>query len=601
MAYEDIIKENNLPEDSAMFSYEFFRKVTEKYSGESKLIEKAKLFWTISQITNLQATLDQLLSKVSDPDLKSMLGYVKADGTISGSGMQLQTLTGIVNIDLLYSGCYAFENGNTAYSDLYGTIYQIIAMPDNGIGETTIPASHNQCFQLIFATKGIFYRTFNGSSWGFARYIGGGQMNYEATRERLLEIRNAGQLTPGALFLLNDHSNDNGIVLQAATPSAFNPNCIRLGLSPKHYKAQTIDGYTWIGTWRNTKTVAVGNLAVFYGRVWVNLTGSIGTSTLYDLDAVNWQMKQVISGAFYEDMIYSCVYDIYANFIITQKDVRYNMELGSGIVIDTDLTDYNDWNINADYNYPVVLNVKQNRLANNYIVGHDNKASIYNVSGTGSIYDNDFEIVNHIMANVVNNGVFSLCSSVKISDTNIHADLTAIEFNTFSITGSEIYSPINTIELTANQKYRESPSNLINAVLGIAAGTFTIPVGTGWSNSTTVTGGVATTVRSNGIIITPSSFQCLYAGWYHVTSGTSAKSSVKCNLETVICVNGNPILSTANIKTYNAVGDYVWSEVQGDILLAVGDLVTLKYRHDATPTSPTFTSYMTRSDIEYHN
>jgi hypothetical protein len=72
-------------------------------------------------------------------------------------------------------------------------------------------------------------------------------------------------------------------------------------------------------------------------------------------------------------------------------------------------------------------------------------------------------------------------------------------------------------------------------------------------------------------------------------------------LETVICVNGNPVLTSANIKTYDATGSYASTAVEGDVLLAAGDTVTLKYRHNSTPAVPTFTSYMTRSDIEYNN
>ena len=396
-------------------------------SGLSKKMLKSLLTLEMSQITGLVAAL---AGKVATPTIKSQLGFIKADGSINGSGLEVKNIATNADVDEAFSGHYTvlepFE-----YDSVIGYVNGVYAQDRNEIGEDNAGTYvRTKAWQLIFSDKGVFLRYWVGS-WGNPSYVGGGFDNLSYTKAELGVLAGFGQLTPGTAYKLTDHGNDNGLIIQAATGSSLFPDGIRLGLVPKHYLAGVYDTNTWIGVWRASigdAGVAVGNYAVYCGRVWRNLTGNIGTDSFWDLDATNWVLEPVASGDFYADKVFGVTYDMATDYISKQWDDKGN-EFGEATEpTDGFLVEYNDWN----YEINTYTNNKLSRCYNNRLEG---ALAFENSKGSGSVYNNEFLFVESGVAfrnNKIDGSIYG-CSFTDIDITQ----------NVLSIYGSIINS-VNT-------------------------------------------------------------------------------------------------------------------------------------------------------------
>lgn len=618
-------KENGLPERTTFSFGYYLRMVTNLITGASELVRASNIIWPKSNVDGLEDSLDLKADKETVAGLKNMLSYVKADGTFSGSGMLMQSLTSATSLEsLVNTGIYTFPAGKDNVS-LYGTIHDVFVLDNSTVGESvSIPTIHKSR-ALIFSDKGIFYRTYNssdgGSGWSYPRFLGGGVMNYSGTRSSLMSMATANNLTPGALYVLTDHTNDNGIILEASTENTFNPNAQRLGLAPTHHLAGTFPtgsggaNETWLGVWRSGLSgVAIGKLTVHCNRVWRSLTGSVGGPVdTYDLDAANWALVPVESGSYYGSVQFSVNYDIATNCILTQRD-SYGLELGYGyphttyLITDIDELDYCDWDFNKEYQIPVIQDVKQKLIYGNKFDYYFLQRIIH-VTGTGQIYNNDFTYTSDVIKHVENDAYIYGCSTPHIEDTVVSGDISDVSFNNYKIINSQILSAISGITLTQITTIHES-TGAIYACRSVGDGddTFQVAPGTAWIPATgTLT---TTSTCSNGVDVgTGVEFTVKYAGLYDISTLASAACSVKHNLETIINVyraatsTDEQLVHLSNIKTYDnaaGVGAYINSSIHGIAILNVGDVVTVRYRHNNAGTL-TYTMYKMTATIKYSN
>jgi len=488
------MKENQLPDNSTMARVKAFRTLSTDTESKSEFTDKEDISFPISQITGLVAAL---AGKVSTPVIKSQLGFIKADGSINGSGMEIKNITDIASMDLAFSGEYTAITPFT-YNAIIGQVYSVTAHDNSAIGEANVtPIVRTTAWQLIKGSRGLFLRNYSLGSWSDVIYLGGSSFNYMATWAELTTMASGGKLTPGVLYRLTDHGNDNGIILEAATSTTFYSEAIRIGIVPQHYTAGVYDGATWLGVWRPTLSPNAGEKVVFMGRVWNKLTGTDGNAGTIDdsdpwrLDSVHWGYSEPIQmeDNDYKSEVFGCIYDFATDYISKQWDDKGNI-FGEYInPTDGFLVEYNDWNFAADgatfsgnktrrcYNnfcdadyLPIIKdNTGQGDIKNNIafpyiIVGNifeydgNNTPVIQIVGAAGSAYRNriggsitddivqlsDCEIYGHLTSN----------TDVEMFRTRIDSDCTLSNknFNGYNISDSIIKITYDTVETYASNK-----------------------------------------------------------------------------------------------------------------------------------------------------
>ena len=167
-------------------------------------------------------------------------------------------------------------------------------------------------------------------------------------------------LKPGALYKIDTQQTswkDNGIFLQAISTNQLNKVGARLFLAPRTYQTTT-DGFgnNWLGVWRSTLTPAIGDLVIWGGRVWSNVTGSVGSflDPFTTLDG-DWYVidKDTFSNGEYIEMIMACQFDYANNWVEKQLDDNGNIvgigpaEVAYEGQILYNPCDYSDWNQNT--------------------------------------------------------------------------------------------------------------------------------------------------------------------------------------------------------------------------------------------------------------
>src|SRR5665647_1323984 len=206
------IKENLLDIDLTIVAGEYLRKVNS--DGDSVRIDFDKVVWPIDQVTDLQTALD---AKMALSALKSQYGYIDATGQIVGTKRYKGTFSSLAELDTLFNGDYSLVNATAGWASAIGTAISVQAWDDSDL--TT---ARTQGIQVVQTTTGMYYRVSDdGSTWSNFRYIGGSYSNQSFARTDLITLATpvggVGGLTPGTLYKITDHGNDNGIIIQAAT------------------------------------------------------------------------------------------------------------------------------------------------------------------------------------------------------------------------------------------------------------------------------------------------------------------------------------------------------------------------------------------------
>lgn len=549
-------------------------------AGASKDMLKSLLRLNQSQIDGL---VELLATLAVTPAIPSQMAFIQAAGTINGSGLNIGVITDEAGLNTSYNGFYTAVTPFEV--DDLGFIRNVLAFDDSVVGESTVtPSVRTVSRQLIFSTLGILYREFSvsGGGWGTPIFMGGTNANYSFAKADLVTFAGNNKLTPGALYRLTDHGNDYGIVLQAASSFAFMPDGFRVGKVPKYHVAGTYDSVVHIGVWRigiGNGGVAAGNKTYFMGRTWTNLTGNIGTvdgSDEWSLDATNWELSTTSTD--YIAQIFGCTYDLANDYISKQWDSMGNI-LGEVAASDGFLVEYNDWSFVL--NSVGVLsggNFNHNELARCHNNKIDTIGYIYHNKGGGQVYSND-----------INGGAYA-------GILGMYIDYAAyVRSNTF--TNSMLQGAVmngNNIEsqtFTASANLRIDNGKIVGSV-SINAGTFTIPTGATYSAKTIATGMTITTVRENGVTVTGETLIAQYAGWHRVKAIMLVAFGTGQTIQSTIFVNST--------DTGLFCGSNGLTEIDNYVLLAVGDVVSIRHKHAAGGTE-TYTHLSSSFTLEYDN
>lgn len=209
------------------------------------------------------------------------------------------------------------------------------------------------------------------------------------TLEQLLTLMNEGMLDSGAKYIITDHPNDEGIIVEAVSSSLINSKATRLGCKPKYYTAGTRDDEDWYGVLDYSEsTVVEGGLYVYAGMVYRNLTGENNTDfgqNEYKLSSYDWELIPPAWGAYYSPNICQCQYSISPTLICgaihSMTDISGNtygeLLIGNKTLDELTRIDYNDWG-HPGISYTQVA----------HCWGNMGDCDIYKVSGKVDIFQN---------------------------------------------------------------------------------------------------------------------------------------------------------------------------------------------------------------------
>lgn len=166
-------------------------------------------------------------------------------------------------------------------------------------------------------------------------------------------------LVPGVTYKITDRG-DRGLFFKAVSSNELAKDGTRLMLCPSDYAIETdAHGNVWKGIWASFKTASVNNLMIWGGKVYKNLTGSIGTATNDTLlDVTNWVAisKSSFTNYEYTEMSFGVNFDIANDWIEKQWDGKgnvitepyywsqnyYSRFIGNGCSI-------TDWNLGSEF------------------------------------------------------------------------------------------------------------------------------------------------------------------------------------------------------------------------------------------------------------
>jgi len=459
-----MIKENALPTQTTLPSSWFLRMVSD--TGASKRIASSLVKWSIEDVIDLETSLS---GKQDLSTLKSMVAYLDATGQSVGSGFDMGTIADTTELDAAFCGLYTapVPFAITNIGDVYG----VLAINRNVLGDGATE-DNTAASQLLFTSNGLYLRSYS-TSWGLYRYVGGGVQPQPVTREQLIDLMDEHELVQGTKYIITDHPNDMGIIVEAASSSQISQYALRLACQPRYYAACTIGTEVWEGVFEEGTTPTAGHFYVFAGMVYKNLTGDDTTPPgEYILNSTDWELKTVEWGDYYSPNICEVIYKIYltssyidepCGVIQRQTDINNNT-FGQALTGDPTLAqrtriDYNDWGhpgikkcelINCWANkedcefigvrgYGQVYrnkttNLASVRLTDDFVSIHDNTAlTVFDCDIRGNIYSNSTVIVRYSDINAYVASNFSL----TITDCESNSPITGNASS--SITSSYIF------------------------------------------------------------------------------------------------------------------------------------------------------------------
>ncbi len=349
-----MIKENELPTQTTLPSSWFLRMVSD--TGASKRIASSLVKWSIEDVIDLETSLS---GKQDLSTLKSMVAYLDETGQSVGSGFNMGTIADTIDLDAAFCGLYTapVPFAITNIGDVYG----VLAINRNVLGDGATE-DNTAASQLLFTSNGLYLRSYS-TSWGLYRYVGGGVQPQPVTRAQLIGLMDDNELVQGTKYIITDHPNDMGIIVEAASSSLLSQYALRLACQPKYYTPgpyMTGPGGTeeyWNGVYELGTTPNKGEIYIYAGMVYKNLTGDDSTPPgEYILNSTDWELKTVEWGDYYAPNICEVIYKIGSTsspgyepcgVIERQTDVNNNT-FGSAFLSYPTLEqrtriDYNDW------------------------------------------------------------------------------------------------------------------------------------------------------------------------------------------------------------------------------------------------------------------
>jgi hypothetical protein len=139
----------------------------------------------------------------------------------------------------------------------------------------------------------------------------------ELTYAEAETLATGADVVPGTQYFITDRN----ILLTGISPTNFSDHGYRVMSIVKnsYYTA----GGTHLGVWHIGLAPAVGNTVIWGGKVWVNISGSVGTRVdVETLSGADWEVT--LESAYYEDKAFEINYDFANDWVAIQKDNRGN-------------------------------------------------------------------------------------------------------------------------------------------------------------------------------------------------------------------------------------------------------------------------------------
>ena len=178
----------------------------------------------------------------------------------------------------------------------------------------------------------------------------------EVTLLQAQNLVNIDNLKAGRTYLITDKN----LYLPAITTNSFGDG-IRVMMCPNFYSVDFTDiyGNYWRGGFYSTNTYTAGDLTIWGGKVWRNLTGNAGNSVDYGTLDSEWELIDPLtfSNHEYTELTFGVRYDIVNDWVEKQWDNRGN-EFGISFVTEYNIygfgynpCDISDWNLGTDHNF----------------------------------------------------------------------------------------------------------------------------------------------------------------------------------------------------------------------------------------------------------
>jgi hypothetical protein len=258
-------------------------------------------------------------------------------------------------------------------------------------------------------------------------------------------------LISGAFYYVSD----KGITLKAVSTSLLSSSGIReMRIVKNDY--YVIAGINK-GVWNSGLSVSIGDHVVWGGKVFTNLTGSIGSSIDNDdLDITNWVQVATTDSDFYYSKAFLVTYNFTDDYVSSQQDDRFNIfsQSSSGNIERSDWGNENIYSNNCQGIY--------NNSNDSFINFNRNKGGIFNNSNTDVINGNynfgDINTNSNTGSIVSNSNVAGISSNSNSGNILVNSNSGGISQNSnngvieFNTNNGTIYNNSNngTININSN-------------------------------------------------------------------------------------------------------------------------------------------------------
>lgn len=188
----------------------------------------------------------------------------------------------------------------------------------------------------------------------------------EKTVAEMQALASTDGLTVGQLYKITGYEGyggdfENGTTIlyfRAATTSQLENDGFRVMLCPSYYGegAGPGEGNNWLGVWYDGLTPSTGDLAIWGGKVFRNLNGSVGASSGDTLLDGEWALidKDDFANLEYSEMVFGCSFDLANAWISKQWDGKGNIFGGDYYTVTDNWgfnpVDISDWNHASGFN-----------------------------------------------------------------------------------------------------------------------------------------------------------------------------------------------------------------------------------------------------------
>ena len=299
------------------------------------------------------------------------------------------------------------------------------------------------------------------------------------THAEALVLYNAGALIKGATYELTDKR----ISIFASDVNKF---CIQGCRSMRVVKNTyyTSSGIN-LGVWNSTLTPSALDVVVHGGRIWINVTGSIG-SAIDDANlSADWSLEPTINDNYYQTSLFTVLYNFPIDTVNEQRDIRGNIVRGN-----IDITDWGNDSIYANFSKSGIYN-----NSNGAQIGfNSNLGSISNNTNTGNIVNN------RNLGNIdVNSNAGVIVSNSNRGDVDNNSNLGTITVNSNSA-GVSNNSNSGNININDNIGAITNNSNGSNIEFNTNSGAINSNANTGAIEFNTNNGGIFTIGAANANI-----------------------------------------------------------------------------------------------------